>query len=115
MCKALVGFITIYLQSFKISLRAANRRRQYMIWNTATLFSLRKIRIDCRSQMFFRIDVHKNLAINIRRETPALESLFDNVAGLKTCNSIRKRLEHMYFPVNIVKFLRTAFFTEHFR
>ena len=31
-------------------------------------------------------------------ETPALESLFDEVAGLK----------------NIAKFLRTAFFTEHF-
>ena len=39
-----------------------------------------------------------------------LKSLFNKVAGLKPCNFIKKELQHMYFPVNIAKFLRTAFF-----
>ena len=30
-----------------------------------------------------------------------------------TCNVIKKRLQHRYFPVNITTFLRTGFFTEH--
>ena len=36
-------------------------------------------------------------------------SLFNKVAGLKTRNLIKKRLQHRHFPVNIEKFLRTAF------
>ena len=44
---------------------------------------------------------------NIRRKTLVLESLFNNVAGLKACNFIKKRLQHRCFPVNIAKFLRT--------
>ena len=39
---------------------------------------------------------------------PVLESLFDKVAGLQTCNVIKKRLQHMCFPVNIAKLLKTA-------
>ena len=38
-----------------------------------------------------------------------LESIFDEVAGLKICNFIKKGLQHKCFPVNIAKFLRTAF------
>ena len=38
-----------------------------------------------------------------------LESLFNKVVDLKARNLIKKRLEHRYFPVNIEKFLRTAF------
>ena len=33
--------------------------------------------------------------------------------GLQACNFIRKRLQQRCFPVNIAKFLRTGFFTEH--
>ena len=36
----------------------------------------------------------------IHRKTPLLESLFSNVAGLKTWNFIKTRLRHIYFPVN---------------
>ena len=32
---------------------------------------------------------------------------------LKVYNFIEKRLQHMCFPVNIVKFLKIAFFIEH--
>ena len=40
------------------------------------------------------------------QETPALESLFKKVAGLKVRNFIKKRPQHRCFPVNIAKFLR---------
>ena len=40
---------------------------------------------------------------------------FFSKCDLTACNFNKKRLQHMYVPVNIVKFLRTAFFTEHFR
>ena len=36
-----------------------------------------------------------------------LNSLSKKVAGLNPCNFIKKRLQHICFPVNIAKFLRT--------
>ena len=47
------------------------------------------------------------------QENTNLESLFNKAASLKACNFIQKKLEHRCFPVNIAKYLRTAFFTEH--
>ena len=44
-----------------------------------------------------------------------LESLFNKVAGLQTCNVIEKRLQHRGFSVKFMKFLRTPKFTEHLR
>ena len=52
---------------------------------------------------------------NIRRKTPALESLFNKVPVLQACNFIKMKLQQRCFPANIAKFLRTAFFIEHFR
>ena len=34
---------------------------------------------------------------------------------LRDCNFIKKRLQLWYFALNVVKFLRTAFFIEHLR
>ena len=42
-----------------------------------------------------------------------LESLFNKGPGLRAYIFIKKRLQHRHFPVNITKFLRTAFFKEH--
>ena len=42
-----------------------------------------------------------------------LKSLFNKVAGFKASNFVNKRLQHRCFPVNITKFLRTSFLTEH--
>ena len=39
-----------------------------------------------------------------------LEFLFNEVAGLKTCSFIKKRLQHRCFPVNIAKCLKTVFY-----
>ena len=46
----------------------------------------------------------------IHRKIPVLESVFNNLPGLRFCKFIRKRLHRRCFlVVNIVKFLRTAF------
>ena len=39
-----------------------------------------------------------------------LESLFNEVAGLKACNFIKKEIQHKFFSVNIAKVLRTPFY-----
>ena len=36
-----------------------------------------------------------------------LESPFNKLAGFKTCNFLKKRLQHRCYPVNIAKFLST--------
>ena len=65
-------------------------------------------------QLFFKISALKNFAIFTRKHL--FWSLFFNkVADLKVCNFIKKRLQHRRFPVNIARFSRTAFFTEHLR
>ena len=46
------------------------------------------------------------------RKESVLESLFNKVAGLKACNSIKKRFQHRCFPVKFPKFLRTHFFAK---
>ena len=58
--------------------------------------------------MFFKICVLDNFAILTGKHV--LESLFNKVAGLKTCNFIKKRLQHRCFSVNIA-----SFFKEHLR
>ena len=48
-------------------------------------------------------------ARNIHIKISVLESLFNKVAELQTCNFIKKWFQHRCFPVNIAKFLGTAF------
>ena len=55
---------------------------------------------NSRWQMFFKIGARESLAIFTEKR-------------LKACDFIKKRLQHRCFPVNIAKFLRTAFFIEH--
>ena len=55
--------------------------------------------------------------LNIHRKTPVMESVFNNVSGLRACkfieketpvcNFIKKRFQHKCFPVIVAKFLRT--------
>ena len=49
---------------------------------------------------------------NIHRKTPVLESVFNRLAGFKTCNFLKKRLRHRCFPVDIAKFLKTLILTK---
>ena len=53
-----------------------------------------------RLLMFFKIGVLK---------------IFLIFTGKKACNSIKKRLQHGYFPVNMAKFLKTTSLIEHLR
>ena len=49
------------------------------------------------------------------RKTSVLESIFNKAAGLKVCDSIKKRLHHSCPPVKLAKFLKRPFFTEEFQ
>ena len=60
--------------------------------------------------MFFKIVVPENYA-KFARTTSLLESLFNKFLN----NSIKKRLQHRCFSVNILQFLGTTFFIEHLR
>ena len=67
-------------------------------------------RKNCRSnrwQVFFKISALKNTAI--LTGNTCVEVSFEQSCS----NFIKKRLQHRCFPVNIAKFLRTAFFIEH--
>ena len=57
---------------------------------------------NSRSQMFFKIDALKKIAIFIRKH-------------LKACNFINKTLQHRCFPVAIEKFSKAAFFMKQLR
>ena len=57
--------------------------------------------------MFYQKAVLKNFAIFTGKTV--LKFLFYKIAGLYTCNFIKKRLLHRSFLVNIAKFLKTTF------
>ena len=42
-----------------------------------------------------------------------LESLFNKLLGLQSCDFIKKRLQQRCFPVNTTKSLRTSLFIEN--
>ena len=48
-------------------------------------------------------------------KTPMLESLFNEVAGQKACNFIKKRLYNRCFSTKFAKFLRTTFYRTFYR
>ena len=64
---------------------------------------LNKKRIDCRSKMFFRMNVLGDFAVCGGVGVPVLVSLFDKVACLKACKFIVGRFRCRCFPVCITK------------
>ena len=40
-------------------------------------------------------------------KTPVLKSLFNENAGIQSCNFIKKRLQQWSFPVNFLELLKT--------
>ena len=77
------------------------------MWHEVALRILKSSRL----QIFFRTDVLKNFAI-FKGNTWVF---FNKVTDLQLCGFIKKGLQFRYFPLNIAKFLGTAFFIEHFR
>ena len=62
-------------------------------------------------ELFYRKSCSEKFC-NIHTKTPVLESPFNRLAGLKTCNFLKKIIQHRCFPVNISKFLRTLILTK---
>ena len=82
---------------------SANFFRKQYLQNTSRRLTLYR---SNRSQMFFDIGALKKFAIFTGK-------YFAIFTGLKACNFIKKRLQYRYFPLNIAKFLRSAFFIKH--
>ena len=61
-----------------------------------------------RLQVFFKIVILKNFAI-----LKGKHLCWSVILTLHFFNFIKKRLQHVCFPVNIAKFLRTAIYTEN--
>ena len=86
------------------------------LWRKPSPKSIQRKQIHNTNQkqlfaMFFKRGVLKNFC-KFHRRTSVLESLFNKC--LVTCNFIKKKLQHRCFPMKFAKFLRTAFFIEHF-
>ena len=65
--------------------------------------------------MFSKIRGLRNFAMCTGKH-PCWSLFLIKLQVLKTCNFIKKRLQHRCFPVKFAKFLRTPFFfTKHFR
>ena len=65
---------------------------------------------------------HQKFLVPTRRETrravwktPVLESLFSKVPRFQVCNVMERGFQQNCFPLNIAKFLRTAFFIKNVR
>ena len=65
-------------------------------------------------QMFFKIGDLKNSG-TFTGKIFQLESPFNENLGLHTCNFMKNRLQHSYFPVTFAKISTTSFLTEHRR
>ena len=61
--------------------------------------------------MFCKNGVLKDFA-KFTEKHPCRSLFFNKVAGLRPANVLKKRLQHMCFSVNFVKFLRTLFLKE---
>ena len=79
-----------------------------MKYNSKISIIYHQIKISKRynEQFFNKTTVLKNFAIFTEKHLRWSLFLNKNV-GLQSWNSIKKRLQHRFFPVNIAKFLRT--------
>ena len=69
--------------------------------NICEVINTQKQSFRCSSkQVFFRIS-------QISQENTCVGVFFSNVAGLKACTFVKKRLQHRCFPVKFAKYLRT--------
>ena len=91
-----------------------------LVWTLATLLrrdsNTGAMRKKLQKQSF--ADILQNRCsqklCEFHRKIPVFEYFFNNVAGLKTCSFIKKRLQHSCFPVKFVKFLIIPFLQNTF-
>ena len=62
--------------------------------------------------MFFKISVLKNFEIFSGKHL-CWSAFFNKVTDLKYVTLLKKKCQHGFFPVNIAKFLRAAFYLKH--
>ena len=65
-----------------------------------------RVKIKVVSEVLYQKDVLKNFAIFTGKRF-GWSLFFNIVEDLQTCNFVKKRLQHRYFSVDIVKFIRT--------
>ena len=74
--------------------------KKHPSWLDCTVLGLSEAAIP---EVFYKKVVLKKFTIST--DNTCVEVLFKNVAGLKACNFIKKRLQNRCFLVNIAKFL----------
>ena len=74
---------------------------QYLLTSFSTKGTTKGV---LQEEMFLKVSQNS-------RKTSVLECLFNNVAGLKTCNFIKNIFQHRCFPVKFATFLRTPTLT----
>ena len=86
------------------------------IINSGVAFENRNVALHRTSRLdvFSRKGVLRNFA-NFTGKHLCQSFFFNKVANLRPATLLKKRLWHMCFPVNFVKFLRTPLLTEHLR
>ena len=100
MCFFLIMNLLRELETFTISFN----KTRLLIWNLNSKFSQWMIRSSHRKCSI------KNLLVQISQylqKTPVMDSLFNQVAGLKVCNFIKKRFQQRCFSMKIAKLLKT--------
>ena len=107
----IVVFLWGYIWTKK---KKKNRTVKEKVWNFQEKFILRKK--ESRSS-HWRCSVKKSVLKNFEnsQENTCARVSFSIVAGLRPANLLKKRIWQRCFSANFAKFLRTAFFIEHFR
>ena len=93
-------------------------RRYPQCYCSLTLLSMWSLQPTVRQKQHFADVFHNRCSSeihNIHRKATVLESFLNKVAGLRVCRFIKNRLQHRYFPVNIAKTSRKAFYIDHLR
>ena len=103
-CTSFMYFVSfIYFVSYDVTISWKKKGRSANFVN----FQKQSFALQNRL-MFFKTGFPKNFVLFTGKHP--CWSLFNKVAGLQGCNFIKKRFQHRYFPVNIMKFLWTNFF-----
>ena len=84
------------------------------IWTVSVCCSNQWICRSSHRRLFLKV-VLKSFSIFTGQNLGVLEFLFNKFACLQVCTFIKKRLQHMCFPVKLAKFLRALFWriSEH--
>ena len=86
------------------------------VFQTNATFTFRLLFIEQEQppEVFYQ----KSCSLKFRKfngKAPVLESLFDKIAGLRTCNFSKNRLQHRFFSCEICEIFKNPYFEEDLR